>query len=48
MQQTERMLSMATLKNPMARGLRDLALRHVVPLEAVQRVLRPRLMGIAD
>lgn len=47
-QQTERMLSMGTLKNPIARGLRDLALRHLVPLETVQRMLRPRLMGIAD
>ncbi|SDF39561.1 MULTISPECIES: FAD-dependent oxidoreductase [Thalassobaculum] len=47
-QQTERMLSMATLKNPMARGLRNMLLRQVVPLDAVQRILRPRLMGIAD
>lgn len=46
--QTERMLAMATLRNPVAQSLRDLALRGLVPLEAVQNTLRPRLMGIAD
>ena len=46
--QTERMLSMVTLRNPLARALRDVALRTLVPLEPVQARLRPRLMGLAD
>lgn len=46
--QTERMLAMVTLRNPLARALRDAALRTLVPLEPVQARLRPRLMGLAD
>lgn len=46
--QTERMLTMVTLSNPLAQALRNLALRCLVPLEPVQARLRPRLMGLAD
>jgi len=46
--QTDRMLAMATLRHPLGRAVRDLVLRHLIPTEAVQRRLRPRLMGIAD
>ena len=46
--QTERLLAMVTLRNRIARGLRDAALRFLVPLEPVQARLRPRLMGLAD
>ncbi|WPZ34583.1 FAD-dependent monooxygenase [Thalassobaculum sp. OXR-137] len=46
--QTERMLAMVTLRSPLARALRDLALRTLLPLEPVQARLRPRLMGVAD
>lgn len=46
--QTERMLTMVTLRNPIVRALRNTALRCLIPMEPVQARLRPMLMGLAD
>ena len=46
--QTDAMLSIMASRNPLARRVRNMAIRYLLPWEPMQSRLRSRIMGLAD